>query len=271
MDVDPKKPSFQMQTCKIARITDENYRIKTFELSASIKAKPGQFIMIWIPGIGERPMSLGNAAPVKVTIANIGKFSGAMHALKQGDLISFRGPLGKPFNLPKTITQKSKILLVGGGYGVVPLAYLAREAKKRGIESIEIIGARKKEDVVHINKAEGTKVIITTDDGSEGVHGNAIDAVNALFTEGKQFDAVYSCGPEKMMRRLAEICIQKGIYCELSIERYMKCGINICGACAIDGKICCRDGPIFTVKEALRFDEFGKGWRDASGKKCDLH
>ncbi len=270
MDINPKKQSFQMQTCKIANVSDENYRIKTFEFSAHVKGKPGQYIMIWIPDVGERPMSLGSTSPITVTIANVGKFSHAIHQLKEGDLISFRGSLGKPFNISKLKTG-NRILLVGGGYGVVPLAYLAREAKKKGIESTAVIGARKKDDIIYTNRFGGAEVIVTTDDGSEGIHGNAIDAVNKLFSEGEKFDAVYSCGPEKMMHKLAEICVDKNIYCELSIERYMKCGINICGACALDGKICCRDGPIFTAKEALRFSEFGKCWRDASGKKVELH
>ena len=270
MEITPKNQSFQMQTYKVAKIIDENYRIKTFELGASFKGKPGQYIMIWIPGVGERPMSLGSSSPISVTIANVGRFSNAIHQLKEEDLISFRGPLGKAFSISKLKTG-NQILLVGGGYGVVPLAYLAREAKKKGIGSTAIIGARKKDDVIYTNNFGGAKIIITTDDGSEGIKGNVIDAVNKIFGEGEKFDAVYSCGPEKMIYRLAKICIERKIYCELSIERYMKCGINICGACAIDGKICCRDGPIFTAKEALRFKDFGKCCRDASGKKVELH
>jgi dihydroorotate dehydrogenase electron transfer subunit len=270
MDFVPGKPTFEMHTCKISRIKEENYRIKTFEFAAQAKARPGQFIMIWIPGVGERPMSLGSSSPLSVTIANVGKFSGAIHLLKEGSLISFRGPIGKPFSLKK---GAKKILLVGGGYGVVPLAFLAREAKKQGIESIAVIGARKKEDIIFLDKFKesGTHVEVTTDDGSLGTTGNALHGVETLFREGIKFDAAYSCGPEKMMYHLAKMCQEKGIYCEVSVERYMKCGINICGACAVDGKICCRDGPIFNAKEALKFSEFGNAMRDASGKKSSLH
>ena len=229
MELNPNKPTFQMQTCKIASVKEENYRIKTFEFSAKVKGKPGQYAMIWVHGVGERPMSLGNSDPVSVTIANVGKFSEAIHALKEGDLISFRGPLGKPFSLSKLKTG-NKILLVGGGYGVVPLAYLAHEAKKLGIESVAVIGARKKEDVICIDrfKEVGAHVEVTTDDGSLGTTGNAIHGVEKAFKEKGKFDAVYSCGPEKMMHALAKMCVEKNIYCELSIERYMKCGINVC-------------------------------------------
>ncbi len=285
MELDPNKQTFQMQTCKVLRVVEENYRVKTFEIESNVKAKPGQYIMVWVPEIGERPMSLGGASPIRLSIANVGKFSSEIHKLKEGDILSFRGPLGTGFKISKNQDAERKtatkpdtrnrkhILLVGGGYGVVPLYFLANEAKKLGVESTMVIAARKADDVIYEKhfKDLDCEVLVTTDDGSKGFKGNAVEGVKKLLEQGKRFDGVYSCGPEMMMYYLAKLCQEKNIPCQLSVERYMKCGINICGACAVDGKLCCSDGPIFTGEEALKFKEFGEVARDASGKKVSLH
>ncbi len=269
MDQKPTRSTFEMKTAIISKVTDENYRIKTFELGLDIKARPGQFILVWFPGVGERPMSLGNGKPVSITVANVGKCSAELHKQAVGDPVSFRGPLGTPFTLPKK-ANAARILLVGGGYGVVPLAYLARVAEKENIECVAVIGARKKEDLIYTKRFGNARVLVTTDDGSEGIKGNALDGVKKLYDEGERFDAVYSCGPEKMMYYLAVWCKEKNITCQVSVERYMKCGINICGACAVDGKMACTDGPVMSGEKALRLKEFGKSHLDASGKRIEL-
>lgn len=264
MELDPLIPSFPIQTARIAKIIQENYRIKTFVLDARIRAEPGQFIMIWMPRIGERPMSLGGGDPVTFTIAAVGKFSEAIHQLKEGDRVSFRGPLGTHFTLP---SKAKTIAIIGGGYGIVPMAYLAREAHRKGIRSIAIVGARTEKDVIFENHFHGFgEVHVTTDDGSYGRKGNAVDALRELFTHHR-FDAVYSCGPEMMLYHVARVAREKKVPCQVSIERYMKCGINICGACDVNGKTACNDGPIFSGEQALRFGEFGKSHRDACGIK----
>lgn len=274
MELSPNKHTFEMQTCKILRTTDENYRIKTFEIDARPHAKPGQYIMVWIPRVGERPMSLGGTDPILLSVANVGKFSSEIHKLKAGDIISFRGPLGNPFKLPRTQDTKHRtILLVGGGYGVVPMHFLAKEAKETGIAPVIVIGGRKAGDIIYEKSfAElGVEILVTTDDGSKGMKGNALDGVKYLVEKGKTFSEVYSCGPEMMMYYLALYCKEMNIPCQVSVERYMKCGINICGACAIDGKLCCRDGPVFSGEQALKFKDFGKASRDASGKLSGSH
>lgn len=269
MELNPLIPSFPMQTAKIGRIIQENYRIKTFVLDAKIKAQPGQFIMIWLPRIGERPMSLGGGNPVTFTIASVGTFSDGMHRLKEGDRVSFRGPLGKAFDLTKLKTG-NRILLVGGGYGVVPMAYLAREAKKKGIKSVAVIGARTVQDVIFENHfREFGEVHVTTDDGSYGMKGNVLHALNALVKHHR-FDAIYSCGPERMLYAVARFAHDHKIPCQVSVERYMKCGVNICGACDVNGKTACNDGPVFSGEQALQFSEFGKTHRDACGIKRSM-
>ena len=83
--------------------------------------------------------------------------------------------------------------------------------------------------------------------------------------EKKKFDCVYACGPEKMLKAVADFCKEKKLRCQVSLERYMKCGFGICGSCDINGKLVCKDGPVFEGEEVLSFGEFGKNHRDASG------
>lgn len=254
-----------VQTTTVRKVIEENYRVKTIELDCDMPgALPGQFLMVWVPGAGEKPMSIGNSAPLTISVASVGKFSGALHKLREGDMISFRGPFGKPFGIPE---GAERILVIGGGYGVVPMYFLAKAARENGIEPLAIVGARTAKDIVWERQlfAVCKEVFVTTDDGTRGKKGSVMAEAQWLI-EGKRIDAVYACGPERMMEAVAKMCLLHGISCQVSLERYMKCGVGVCGSCAIDGKLCCRDGPVFDAKEALSFREFGKPPRDASGK-----
>ncbi len=263
-----RKLNNPVRTARVHKTIDENYRVRTIELDCALpEALPGQFLMVWMPGIGERPMSIGNDQPLTISVANVGKVSGAMHKLVKGDAVSFRGPLGKPFSIPE---GAKTILVIGGGYGVVPMYFLARVARENGINALAVVGARSADDIVWEKQlfAVCREVFITTDDGTRGKKGNVMAEAQWLV-EGKKIDAVYACGPERMMEAVAKLCLQHKIPCQISLERYMKCGVGVCGSCAIDGKLCCTDGPVFDAEIALSFREFGKKQRDASGKRQD--
>ncbi|MBU0532914.1 dihydroorotate dehydrogenase electron transfer subunit [Candidatus Micrarchaeota archaeon] len=253
---------------KIKKIIEENYRIKTIEIDHSIEALPGQFLMVWIPGVGERPMSIGNNDPLTISVANVGKVSGKMHELKEGELISYRGPFGNPFTLPQ---NGKRILVIGGGYGVVPIYFLAKVAKENGAGVYSVIGGRTERDIVWEKQLfmVSTETFITTDDGSRGKKGTVLVEAEWLIKE-KKIDHVYTCGPEKMMEAVAKLCKEYDVACEVSLERYMKCGVGVCGSCAVDGKLCCQDGPVFTGEEALSISDFGKRKRDATGRLEDI-
>jgi dihydroorotate dehydrogenase electron transfer subunit len=250
-------------TCKVKKAIKENYRVKTIEIDKKLDALPGQFLMVWVPGVGERPMSIGNSDPLTISVADVGKVSSEICALKEGDVISFRGPFGKPFTIAKGC---KKILCIGGGYGVVPMYFLSRMAKEAGLEPCAVIGGRNERDIIWEKQLFSVckEVFITTDDGSRGKKGTVMAEAEELA--GK-FEAVYACGPEKMMEAVAKLCKKLAIPCQVSVERYMKCGVGVCGSCAIDGKLTCIDGPVFSGEEALAFKEFGKAHRDATGKK----
>lgn len=256
----------QIYTKKVRKVIDENYRIRTIEMDTDMDALPGQFIMVWIPGVGEKPMSIGNNRPLTISVADVGKVSSALHKLKEGDLVSFRGPFGNPFAYPK---EGKRILAIGGGYGIVPLYFLCRMAKEDGYEPHAVVGGREGKDIIFEKQlfAVCEEAFITTDDGSRGRAGTVMAEARWLI-ESKRFGCVYACGPEPMMKAVAELCKEHGVPCQVSLERYMKCGVGVCGSCGIDGKLCCLDGPVFDGAEALGLSDFGKRRRDASGKRA---
>ncbi|VVC04310.1 Sulfide dehydrogenase subunit beta [Candidatus Bilamarchaeum dharawalense] len=258
----------KIYTNKIRKVIGENYRVKSIEIDHDMtKALPGQFIMIWLPGIGERPMSIGNNVPLTISVANVGNISGEICKLKAGDKLSYRGPYGKPFSVPEKAKQ---ILVVGGGYGIVPMYFLAKAARESEIEPFAVVGGKTEKDLIYQKPlfAVCKEVFITTDDGSKGRKGNVMVEVDDLLQK-KKFDCVYACGPEKMMYFVAQACRKQNIPCQVSLERYMKCGTGVCGSCAINGKFTCVDGPVFTAEEAFAASEFGKKHRDATGQAKD--
>jgi dihydroorotate dehydrogenase electron transfer subunit len=251
-------------TNKIRKVIEENYRVKTIEIDHNMeKALPGQFLMVWVPGAGERPMSIGNGNPLTISVAEVGKVSSEICKLKEGDLVSYRGPFGKPFMIPE---KAKRILCIGGGYGVVPMYFLSKVARENGIESLAIVGGRNEKDIIWEKQlfTVCNEVFITTDDGSRGKKGTVMVEAQWLI-EGKKIDCVYACGPERMMEAVAKVCREHKVPCQVSVERYMKCGTGVCGSCDINGKFACVDGPVMDGEEALALSEFGKAHRDSAG------
>lgn len=235
----------QYQTTKINRIIKESDKVKTFILNTKITAKPGQYIMVWLPGINEKPFGITSSSPLTLSVAKVGPFTEKIHELNVGDKLTFRGPYGKSFKL-----KDGKILLVGGGYGVVPLYFLALSVSLRKRKNITvIIGAKTKSDIIFVSKFKnlGCQVLITTDDGSVGFKGFTTQLVEKVLRKEK-FKAVYSCGPEIMMKKICQLCRKKKVFCQVSLERFFKCGIGLCGECSCQGKLVCKDGPVFNEK-----------------------
>lgn len=239
----------------IQQITQENYRTKTFVLDMTLDAYPGQFVMLWLPRFDEKPFSLVNASPVTVMITAVGPFSHLVHELEVGDQLWVRGPFGHGFQVPEA---QKRLALIGGGYGVAPLYWLARTQVDR-VDSLEvIIGARSTDDVLYApyfeqliteqrtaGKAPHLRLQWTTEDGSSGIPGRVTTALEPLLDAG-QVDGIYACGPHPMLAALQSAGLERGIPSQLSWEAYMRCGIGICGACEHEGQVLCMDGPVLT-------------------------
>ncbi|MEK6953555.1 MAG: dihydroorotate dehydrogenase electron transfer subunit [Candidatus Micrarchaeota archaeon] len=247
----------------ISKIEKENYRVKTFFFKESLPSLPGQFVMIWLPGVDEKPMSINYGNPLSISFAAVGNFSNALSNCKVGDKVGVSGPYGTAFGL-----NGKNILLVGGGYGVVPLRFLAQNAKKNGVKCTAIVGAKNEKDLLFEKRLEneGCDVHLSTDDGSKGFKGTAVQLAKQLISKQK-FDAIYSCGPEKMMFYLSKLAQKRKIPCFVSAERFMKCGIGICGACTIGGLMSCRDGPVMDSRLLENIEDWGKFHRGKGGRK----
>lgn len=242
--------SLDFKTFKIKKIKKENHRITTIILDNKIKARPGQFLMVWIPGVDEKPFGIANEDPLTLSIANVGPFSSKLSSMKEGEEFSFKGPFGRSFSLGK----EKKIVLVAGGYGVVPLYFLAKEAVKKKVKITAIIGARSKKDLIYESKFKklGCKVILCTNDGSCGTKGFVTHALEPLLKKEK-FDKLFACGPNPMMKAIGKVCDPFELDYEFSLEAYMKCGFGICGTCVIGNKLACKDGTVFNKKELSEF------------------
>lgn len=250
---------------EILKINNENNNVKTLRFNFEKKVTPGQFFMIWIPGIDEIPMSVSYTEGLKgITVENIGESTSALHKLKIGDKIGIRGPYGNGFKI-----IGKRILLVGGGTGIIPLASLMEKITKK--EIMVIIGAKTKSEILfeeRIKKAT-KNVLFSTDDGSLGYRGFASNLAEELM-EKKKFDLVLMCGPEIMMKKIVDLANERRIPVQASLERYMKCGVGICDSCSIGGLQVCKDGPVFSGDVLKCLDEFGKKRRDACGRAVNI-
>jgi dihydroorotate dehydrogenase electron transfer subunit len=237
------------QALKITAMKPENEQTKTFTLAGALAAEPGQFVMVWLPGLDEKPFSLAGAEPVSLTIAAVGPLSRALHRLEVGDDMWVRGPFGRGYHLPATTGAPKKLLLVGGGYGVAPLLFLARQAQARGYEVAMIIGAKSRSDLLLVETftALGIPLWLTTEDGSQGQPGRVTGAIFPLLAEAQaRPQAIYACGPTGMLQAVAALSRAAQIPVQLAWEAHMRCGIGLCGSCEVgQGWLTCLDGPVF--------------------------
>ncbi len=268
-----------MRTVKITNVVTETETVKTlhFNDTLSNKAKPGQFLMVWIPRKEEIPLSVmissvpGHAA---ITIRKKGFASTSLFNKNIGDYIGIRGPYGNSFSIK---TKSKSIVLLGGGTGLVPLVRLLDNIKHLDLKLTIIIGARTKDELFFVKlisdmlKKNKFELLLSTEDGTVGKRGYPTDILRDLIMKNQVIDFIYTCGPELMMKTVYELTKLKKIPLEASIERYMKCGIGLCSSCSINDKLVCVDGTVFNETQISNLTEFGIWYRDKSGilKKYD--
>jgi dihydroorotate dehydrogenase electron transfer subunit len=228
----------------LVTIQEENFRVRSFGLDLRLDAEPGQFVMVWLPGVDEKPFSLVRADPVLLTVARVGPFTQALFGLQVGDPVWVRGPLGTPFALPGARGQ-SRLLLVAGGYGVAPLYFLAERARAAGWALSVVLGAKTGADLLFVDRfaALGAEVVVMTDDGSEGERGTAVEAAARLLGRS-DYQEIYACGPEAMLETVERLGRERAFPVQASYEQKMRCGFGVCGTCARQGWLVCHDGPV---------------------------
>ncbi len=255
----------------IEKIVDETADVKTFTLRVKdksgdlLKYKPGQFMMLSLPGYGEAPFTFASS-PAKssrfqISVKKIGSLTGAMHNLKVKDTVGARGPYGNTFPLDKM--KKRDLLFVAGGIGMAPLRPVIQQVFKnrKSYGRVEIVyGARTPKDMIYTDEVKSwrdeadTDIHLTVDVPDES-WGGACGVVCVLFPKIKinpQTSIAVLCGPPLMIKfaifdMLKLRFKEENIYA--SLERYMKCGIGKCGHCYVKGKYVCTDGPNFSYAE----------------------
>ena len=225
---------------------------------------PGQFVHVKVPALEasalRRPFSVFDADSGQVTLLykNVGRGTAALNAVRAGDGVEVMGPLGHGF--PENC--KGMPLLVGGGYGVAPLYFLAKRLLAAGTacKPILCVGGRTKDDLLALDRcaALGVEVRTATNDGSAGVKGLVTDPLDdelvALRTAGRKFE-IFACGPDPMLKAVAMRATGTGMKGWISMDRHMVCGVGACYACiqkTVRGNSrCCIEGPVFAAADLV--------------------
>lgn len=247
------------KTIAAAKVIGQKYlsqTVKLIEVHAPEIAKeavPGQFVNVRVnthtAPLLRRPFGIAGVDAAKGNITMIYRLIGeGTHMLADacsGDELSIVGPLGHGFDL-----AHEKALIVGGGLGLAPCLFLAET--KAGCDLL--MGGRNAAELFWTDLYEGKvdEVFITTDDGSAGVKGTVMAKLPELLASGR-YTVVYVCGPVPMMKAVANACLEAKVPCQVSLEKFMACGLGACLSCACEGigkriKVC-KDGPVFWAQE----------------------
>lgn len=242
MDFDP------VTLVKNEKVSDD-ISILTFDKKVGVKA--GEFIFLWIPGLGEKPFSALTDDPFSLVVINLGEFTDQLIKLDPGTEAYVRGPHGIAVQPP----EGAKIMAVSGGTGLAAVYQIVRDLGGEGENKAEIfVGARSADRLYFTNECEDISALhIATDDGSRGHHGLVTEMLRNRLQAmpPEQLDNLYfyNCGPEPMVHAAVavqkEFCRDEQIYS--AIDYLTKCGVGICGACnAPDGRRLCVDGPFLS-------------------------
>ena len=266
------KPIHRPRIVIIEGVKTETLTTKSFMFhdSPCASASPGQFVMVWLPGVDEIPMSLSTISRrgyVAITARSVGEATKHLHGKRVGDMLGIRGPYGVGF----TIGRKRRTLVAGGGTGLAALMPLIERLALAKNKITAVVGARTKSELLFLDRIKSVlsskgSLTITTDDGTCGTRGLVSEAVEESL-QAQSFDLIYTCGPEPMIRRIFDAAKERGIPIQASLERIMRCGVGICGSCCVGKYRVCKEGPVFSQKQLLEVaDEFGVYRRDFSGK-----
>ncbi len=238
--------SYTVGILKRIYVHNRNLKSLYIELNHWLDIKPGQFLMVWIPGYEEIPISpsYSDGELIRLTVKGVGDTSKKLINMNMGDRVYVRGPYGTYFK----IDDRDKYLLVGGGYGAAPLIFLAHKLVEMGLRPKYVEGVKSISEQLFIKEAEslGLEATLVTEDGSSGIRGLVTDYIVSILDN---FDSVLACGPTPMLDKVLDLCRSRGINCQLSYESIVKCGIGVCGSCTLGntGLLICFDGPVLDI------------------------
>lgn len=221
--------------------------------------EPGQFVNISVPGdptqLVRIPVSFSAVDPgggeVETVYAVVGDGTRRLSEMSPGDSSNVLGPCGHGWR-----PGEGRALVIAGGVGITPIVALGRALGESGSGFDAIVGAQTADKVWgadELARAGAGTVVVTTDDGTRGMRGLTTDAM-ARLVAGRSYGRVFSCGPEPMMRGVAELAREASIPCQVSMERMMTCGFGACNTCNVamargGYASACMDGPVFDAGE----------------------
>lgn len=253
----------------------ETPNVKTLHLkvNGSYSAKPGQFNMIYIYGLGEIPISLANlpavisgSTVIEHTVRSIGAVTKAVvGGIGIGSMVGLRGPYGNGWPLAEV--EGMDVIIIGGGIGIAPLRpivkYVEKYRDRYGRLNI-LLGARTPNDMLYKYEVEeyssipNTKLLLSSDAEAPGWRyfvGFVTNLIEYVDTDSRN-SAVFLCGPETMMKVAVKKLLSHGFKKDnvyLSLERRMRCGVGICGTCQFGHYFVCKDGPVFRYSDVEEY------------------
>jgi len=251
---------------KIVKKRVLNEQVKLFTLAAPYiakKAEPGQFVMLRINETGERiPLTISDydreKGEITIVFQEVGKTTKELGTLNEGDFIQdVAGPLGQPTHFGADV---KKAVVIGGGLGTAIAYPSAKKLHQSGVEVHAVIGFRNKDLIIYEEemKAVSDKLIVATDDGSNGNKGFVTEMLKSLIEAGNKYDLAIAIGPLVMMKFVSAITKEYGIKTFVSMNPIMIDGTGMCGGCRVQvggkTKFACVDGPDFDGHE-VDFDD----------------
>lgn len=231
-------------------------RLRSDQSLPSITA--GQFVQVRVDGSPQtylrRPISIHDVDyqhdEIVLLVQKVGEGTRHLGAVALGETINMVLPLGNGFTVP---SENDRVLLVGGGIGIAPLFYFAKMLKEKGVDVTLLLGGRTVSDLIRLGDYQHlAETYVTTEDGSLGEKGFV--TMHSLWNQ-RSFDKIYVCGPKPMMKAVAKLAAEQDIWCEVSLENLMACGLGACLCCVektVDGNLCvCKDGPVFNINRLL--------------------
>ncbi len=219
---------------------------------------PGQFVQVQIPDSSHtflrRPISICDVNydvnSISLIIKKVGNGTNLLSEIPVNSIVNLIYPLGNGFSLDKAGKNP---LLIGGGVGIAPLYYLGRKLIENASKPEFLFGARSSNNLILLDEfTKLSTVNITTEDGSKGTKGFVVNH-DCLQKSAKNYSSLLVCGPTPMMKAVAKIAKENNVFCEVSLENKMACGIGVCLCCVTetnDGHKCvCSDGPVFNIND----------------------
>lgn len=235
-----KKVDMQYRKVRVEKRIDSACDFKIIQTDGSMSAEAGQFVFAWIPGVGEKPFSVTDDNPLTLGILERGEFTKKLNSLQRGDSFYIRGPYGQGVD----VSQKSNVVLVGGGCGIAGIYLLAKKLSKKA-NVMTLLGAKDKQHLVGLDKlSDFGGLEAATEDGSFGRKGNVKDLLeHSALKDGSYF---FNCGPKPMVNAILplELKVSASERVYSSVDYMTRCGVGICGSCADgNGRRTCVEGP----------------------------